>query len=144
MASFHQDASDRQTAYPLSEIITISRHIAATRIESFMNEAPLKDLDRAETPPPTAADKHGRSTQTFIMDVFVSAEGQSRRIAAFGRDIYGISAPLVVEACMRVLSLNPNKGGAFAPAEIFDPRDFLAALNSHIRVESISKPRPLG
>jgi short subunit dehydrogenase-like uncharacterized protein len=129
---------------PLSEIITISRHIAASRVESFMNEAPLEDLRGADTPPPTSAEASGRSTQTFVMDVFASGEGLSRRLAAFGCDIYAVSAPLVVEACMRVLSQRPRKGGTFAPAELFDPQDFLAALSPDIRVESISQPRPMG
>jgi hypothetical protein len=78
------------------------------------------------------------------MDVFVSADGVSKRIAAFGRDIYAVTAPLVVEACMRVLSRGNGKGGSFAPAEIFDPADFLAALSSDIRVESIGQSRPMG
>jgi Saccharopine dehydrogenase NADP binding domain len=129
---------------PLSEIITISRHITANRIESFMNEAPLKDLGKADTPPPTSAEASGRSTQTFVMDVFASGEGLSRRLAAFGRDIYAVSAPLVVEACMRVLSQTPRKGGTFAPAELFDPQDFLAAPSLDIRLESISQPCPMG
>jgi Saccharopine dehydrogenase NADP binding domain len=128
---------------PLSEIITISRHIAAIRVESFMNEAPLEDLRKANTPPPTSADESGRSTQTFVMDVFASGDGVSRRLAAFGRDIYAVSAPLVVEACMRVLSQRPRKGGTFAPVELFDPQDFLAALSPDIRVESISQPCPM-
>lgn len=131
------------TGVPLSEIITISRHIAATRIESFMNEAPLRDLGKADTPPPTSSDASGRSSQSFVMDVYASGDGQSRQIAAFGRDIYAVTAPIIVEACMRVVSHRPRKGGAFAPAELFEPRHFLAALGTDIRVESISQFRPL-
>jgi short subunit dehydrogenase-like uncharacterized protein len=129
-------------AVPLSEIITISRHIAANRIESFMNEGPLLDLMRADTPPPTSVDATGRSSQSFVMDAVASGDGVSRRIAAFGRDIYAASAPLVVEACMRVLSQKAGKGGTFAPAQLFDPEDFLEALSPEIRVESISQPYP--
>lgn len=128
---------------PLSEIITISKHIAASRVESFMNEAPLEDLRRADTPAPTSAETSGISTQTFVMDVFATGGGVSRRLAAFGQDIYAVSAPLVVEACMRVLSQRPAKGGTYAPAELFDPQDFLAALSADIRVESISQPHPM-
>jgi uncharacterized protein YbjT (DUF2867 family) len=120
------------TAVPLSEVITISRHIAAGRIESFINDAPLHDLMRADTPPPTPVAGNGRSSQSFVMDVVASGDGASRRIAAFGRDIYAVSASLVVEACMRVLSQEPCKGGAFAPAQLFDPAHFLAALGSEI------------
>jgi short subunit dehydrogenase-like uncharacterized protein len=126
------------TAVPLSEIVTISRHIAAKRIESFMNEAPLQDLSRTNTPPPTSTEPNGKSSQTFVMDVVASGDGTSRRIAAFGNDIYAVSAPLVVEACMRVLQ-RPVKGGTFAPAELFDAEDFLAALKSEIRVQSMSQ-----
>jgi short subunit dehydrogenase-like uncharacterized protein len=127
---------------PLSEIITISKHIAARRIESFMNEAPLQDLQKVDTPPPASAEASGRSNQKFVMDVYASGDGMSKRIAAFGHDIYAVSAPLVVEACMRLLSDGPRKGGAFAPAELFEPRDFLAALGSDIRVEPMSPARP--
>jgi len=131
------------TAVPLSEIITISRHISARRIESFMNEAPLQDLSRADTPPPTSMEVGGKSTQRFVMDVVASGGGISKRIAAFGRDIYAVTAPLVVEACMRVLSQKPCRGGTFAPAELFDPRDFLMALSADIRVESMSQASPM-
>jgi Saccharopine dehydrogenase NADP binding domain len=131
------------TSVPLSEIITISRHIVASRIESFMNQAPLNDLRKAETPPPTSLGSSGRSSQTFVMDVYASGGGQSRRITASGHDIYAISAPLVVEACMRIVSEKPRKGGAFAPAELFEPQEFLAALGSDIHVESSSDSCPM-
>jgi hypothetical protein len=71
------------------------------------------------------------------MEVIATGDGASRRIAAFGTDIYAVSAPLVVEACMRILR-GPAKGGTFAPAELFDALDFLAALKSDLRVESTS------
>jgi short subunit dehydrogenase-like uncharacterized protein len=124
------------TAVPLSEVITISRHIAARRIESFMNDAPLQDLGRTTTPPPSSASAGGKSNQQFVMEVVASEKGNSRRIAAFGCDIYAVSAPLVVEAVARILSHPPARGGSFAPAELFDARDFLAAVGSEIRVES--------
>ncbi len=130
-------------AVPLSEIITISRHIAAGRIESFMNEAPLRDLGRADTPPPATPGIGRNPAQNFVMDVIASGDGLSRRMAAFGRDIYAVSAPLVVEACMRLLLRRPVRGGSFAPAELFDPQDFLAALSSDIRVEPTGQPYPL-
>jgi hypothetical protein len=130
-------------AVPLSEIITISRHIRAERIESFMNEAPLRDLGRSDTPAPVSLEDGGKSAQNFVMDVFVAGNGEQKRLAAFGRDIYAVSAPLVVEACMRVLSSSPDRGGAFAPAELFDPQDFLAALGSDFRVESINPAYPM-
>jgi hypothetical protein len=131
------------TSVPLSEIIVISRHIAARTIESFMNEAPLRDLRNADTPPPTSSEASGRSSQTFVMDVYSSGDGTSRRITASGRDIYAVSAPLVVEACMRVVSERSRAGGAFAPGQLFDPQDFLSALSSDIGVQFTDPSRPL-
>jgi short subunit dehydrogenase-like uncharacterized protein len=128
---------------PASEIITISKHIAARRIASFINETSLQDLGRADTPPPTPVDTSGRSNQRFVMDVAVSADGKTTRLSASGRDIYAVSAPLVVEACLRVLSLRPRRGGTFAPAELFDPQDFLAALSSEIRVQKTGHVWPM-
>jgi len=75
--------------------------------------------------------------------VVASGGGISKRIAAFGRDIYAVTAPLVVEACMRVLSHWPRQGGSFAAAELFDPQDFLAALSSDIRVELMNQAHPM-
>lgn len=131
------------SSVPLSEVITISRHVKANQIESFMNEAPLADLNNAKTPSPTSVDGSGKSPQTFVMDVFASGDGQSRRLAASGRDIYAISAPLIVEACLRVLSDPPTKGGSFAPAELFDPQEFLSSLAPDLRVESMNDSCPL-
>lgn len=122
-------------AVPLSEIVTIHRHIAACHVRSFMTSAPLRDLADPRTPPPTASDPSGRSSQRFLMDVHVVSEGRRTRISAMGHDIYAITAPLVVEACARVLENPPAAGGAYAPAELFDSNEFLAALAPHLQIE---------
>lgn len=121
-------------AVPLSEIVTISRHIAARDVCSYMNSAPLRDLDDPRTPPPTASGPSGRSSQRFVMDVHALAGGLRTRIAATGCDIYAVTAPIVVEACLRVLEDPPKMGGAYAPAELFDPSSFLAALAPHLTI----------
>ncbi|MGA7538296.1 MAG: saccharopine dehydrogenase NADP-binding domain-containing protein [Steroidobacteraceae bacterium] len=121
-------------AVPLSEIVTISRHIAVRNVCSYMNSAPLRDLNDPRTPPPTKTDPLGRSSQRFVMDVHATAGGDRRRIAVAGRDIYAITAPIVVEACMRILSDPPAAGGAYAPAELFDAKSFISALVPHLRV----------
>ena len=77
------------------------------------------------------------------MDVFAAGDGRTRRIAASGRDIYAVTAPLVVEACVRLLSQRPRRGGAFAPTELFDPQDFLGALSRDIRVEDLGQTHPM-
>ncbi len=125
------------TAVPLSKIITISRHIVAKRIESFMNVAPLVELSNASTPPPVL-DETGCSNQKFVMQVQIAGDGSTASVSAAGRDIYASSAPMVAEACLRVLLKQPARGGAFAPAELFEPGDFLRALAPWMTFQGLS------
>ena len=113
---------------PLAETIVISRHLRVPEVRTYMNLRPLEDLHDPNTPEPTAADESGRSAQKFVMDVIVRRGESIRRATASGRDIYAITAPLVVEALERIL-LNPKKlSGTVAPGEIFDATDFLKAF----------------
>jgi NAD(P)-dependent dehydrogenase (short-subunit alcohol dehydrogenase family) len=126
-------------ALTLSEMITLSRHLQVPEIHAYMNLHPLKDLRDTTTPTPTAADSSGRSAQTFLLDVVVRKGNQLRRTTATGRDIYAVSAPLIVEAAARIIEHPDKLWGAFAPGEIFDTRDFLQALSpEHFTVEATS------
>jgi hypothetical protein len=70
------------------------------------------------------------------MEVVASNGGQERRASATGRDIYAITAPLVVEAMERLLDGRYTKPGVTTAGETFDARDFLGALSPvHLRVE---------
>jgi Saccharopine dehydrogenase NADP binding domain len=119
-----------------SEIITISRHLQTPEIHAFMNLAPLTDLRNPDTPEPVAADESGRSSQTFLVEVVARRGSEERRAIARGRDIYAITAPIVVEAAERILDGRFKRKGIGAPAEIFDARDFLGALApEHLTIE---------
>jgi hypothetical protein len=123
-------------ALSLAETITISRHLRTPEIRVFMNLAPIADLRNPDTPVPTAADKSGRSSQVFLMDVVVRRGSAERRIVARGRDIYAISAPIVVEATQRAVNGLYKAPGVVAAGEAFDARDFLNSLSpEHLVVE---------
>jgi hypothetical protein len=47
---------------------------------------------------------------------------------ARGRDIYAVTAPLVVEAAQRVLTRPDGPAGVLAAGALFDAPEFLAAL----------------
>ncbi len=115
-------------ALPLSEIVTISHHLRSAEAQSYMNLAPLADLRDPKTPPPTPSDAHGRSAQVFAVDVAVRNNGRTRRATAQGRDIYAITAPLVVEAMQRIVEGRSRATGVVAPGEAFAARDFLESL----------------
>ena len=127
------------TCVTLSEIITLSRHVRVGAITSYMTLKPLADLSDATTPAPTGADALGRSDQLFAMSVRVSRGAELREATVSGRDIYAITAPLVVEACVRLLDgATPAWAGVRSPGELFNARAFLAALDDVLKLESSS------
>jgi hypothetical protein len=113
----------------LSETITISRHLRTPEIRVFMNVAPLADLRNPDTPTPTPADESGRSSQIFLMDVIARRGEEERRLVARGRDIYAITAPIVVEAMKRVVNGSIKTTGVVTAGEAFDAPDFLSSLS---------------
>jgi NAD(P)-dependent dehydrogenase (short-subunit alcohol dehydrogenase family) len=113
---------------PFSEVITIARHLDVGELRSYLNAAPLDDLRDSATPPPTAADQRGRSAQQFVVDVVVRRGPDTRLISATGRDIYAVSAPIVVEGAVRLLDGRYRGPGAAAPGEAFDAGAVLAEL----------------
>jgi saccharopine dehydrogenase-like NADP-dependent oxidoreductase len=117
-------------ALPLAETITMSRHIRTPEIRALMNLAPLADLRDPGTPPPAAADESGRSSQVFLMDVIARRGRHERRVIARGRDIYAVTAPIVVEAAQRIAAGAIRTTGVVAAGEAFDARDFLGSLDS--------------
>jgi hypothetical protein len=113
----------------MADTLTISRHLPAAQIRSYMTRAAVDDLFDPDTSPPDAADESGRSAQTFLVEVVVRRRGEERRAVASGRDIYAISAPLVVEATRRVVTGLVETPGAFTAGQAFDARDFLTSLS---------------
>jgi hypothetical protein len=122
---------DRQvvTGMPFTEIITMARHLPASRIGTYLSTVALEDIRNSATPAPEPVDEDGRSAQQFVVDVVVRRGAQERRISAAGRDIYAVTAPLVAEAAGRLMDGRAKVRGAAAPGEAFDAADFLGALS---------------
>lgn len=123
-------------AVPLTETILIPSHLRTAEVASYINARPLADLHDPSTPAPTAADTSGRSAQQFLVDVVVHRGADRRRAIARGRDIYAVTAPIVVEAVERILAGRCTGTGAAAPGALFEAAGFLAALvPDHLIVE---------
>ncbi len=114
--------------FTMADSVTIPRHLRTPEIHTYITLKPLKDLDDPDLSPPPATDKSGRSAQTFLVEVVARLGSEERRAVARGRDIYAITAPLVVEAAQRVVTRHAERAGVFAAGEIFDARDFLSSL----------------
>jgi saccharopine dehydrogenase-like protein len=127
---------------PFSEVITIDRHLDVGELRSYLNTGPLDDLRDCATPPPSAADETGRSTQRFVVDVVVRRGSDTRGISGAGRDIYAVTAPIVVEGAVRLLEGRHRGPGAVAPGEVFDAGDVLAALERDTDGLAVWRDRP--
>lgn len=120
------------TEFTMADVVTVTDHLDIRDVHTHMAADAARDIASPETPAPTAADGSGRSDQTFLVDVIVRSGGEERRLTAEGRDIYAVTAPLVVEALDRVLTGRVRAVGAASAGRIFDAPDFLAALAPHI------------
>jgi Saccharopine dehydrogenase NADP binding domain len=121
----------------LAETITISRHLQTPEIRAYINLAPITDIRDPNTPAPTAADESGRSSQIFVMEAIARRGTTERRAVVGGRDIYAITAPIVVEAAHRVINGLAKRTGVVAAGEAFAAQDFLASLSpSHLSFET--------
>jgi hypothetical protein len=101
-----------------------------------MNVAPLSDIRNPDTSVPAAADESGRSSQIFLVDVIARRGSEQRRAVARGRDIYAITAPIVVEATQRMVKGLVKTTGVVAAGEAFAARHFLRSLNpAHLSFE---------
>ncbi|MGA7745884.1 MAG: saccharopine dehydrogenase NADP-binding domain-containing protein [Candidatus Aquilonibacter sp.] len=113
---------------PLTETILIARHLRVGEIRNYLNQAPLRDLRDPATPGPVAADEHGRSNQRFLVEVVVRNGDEERRVTVTGRDIYAITAPIVVEAVERVCERGHQDAGASALGQLLDASAVLQTL----------------
>lgn len=114
--------------FTMADTFTISRHLKTPEIRSYMTVAAVEDVSDPNPSAPAAIDESGRSAQTFLVEVVARSGNEKRRAVASGRDIYAITAPLVVEATERVLSGQVPAAGVFAAGEAFDARNFLSSL----------------
>jgi short subunit dehydrogenase-like uncharacterized protein len=117
---------------PFSEIITLAHHLKAREIRSLLNRSALHDVRDARTPAPVAVDASGRSAQRFELAVRLVQNGLTRTASVRGRDIYAVTAPIVMEAARRLLQAGYERSGALALAEAIDPSDLLRSLQDSV------------
>lgn len=114
--------------FTTADSITIPRHLKTSALHTYMTLAPLKDLFVPDTAP-VAADESGRSSQIFLVEAVVRSGDEERRAVASGRDIYAVTAPIVVEAAERILGRMIENPGVVTAGELFDAVDFLSSLS---------------
>ncbi|MFJ9870145.1 saccharopine dehydrogenase family protein [Streptomyces sp. NPDC101165] len=121
--------------FTMADVVTIPSHLSIPEVRTYMTTEAAGGVVAPDAPTPTAVDEHGRSAQTFLVDVVVRSGDSERRAVARGQDIYAVTAPLAVEAVARILTGRTKAVGVASAGEIFDAPDFLSALSPHIIVE---------
>ncbi|MFE9451934.1 saccharopine dehydrogenase family protein [Streptomyces sp. NPDC006739] len=121
--------------FTMADVVTIPSHLPIPEVRTYMTTEAAGGVVAPHAPAPTAVDEHGRSAQTFLVDVVVRSGDAERRAVARGQDIYAVTAPLAVEAVHRVLTGRTRTVGVASAGEVFDAPDFLAALSPHITLE---------
>ncbi|MFC1433809.1 saccharopine dehydrogenase NADP-binding domain-containing protein [Streptacidiphilus sp. N1-3] len=121
--------------FTMADVVTVPSHVAVPEVVTYMTVEAARDLAGEDTPAPVSVDALGRSDQTFVVDVLVRAGGVERRATARGRDIYAITAPLVVEAVQRILDGRTRTTGVASAGAMFDAADFLRALDPYLSVQ---------
>ncbi|WP_194813886.1 trans-acting enoyl reductase family protein [Nocardia sp. XZ_19_385] len=119
--------------FPLQEAISVPRHLAVRNVQGAVEEStralfatPVTDEMIESLPVGPDDSQRAAGTWTIVLDA-VAEDGRRARGIVSGPDTYGTTALTAVEAAVR-LATTPPAAGVLAPAQAFDPADFLAAL----------------
>lgn len=121
--------------FALPAVATVPRHLPADWVEGVAR-AELVAAFSSVTPqlieqlPDGPAAEHRRTTRFVVMVDAAGTDGRRARGVVEGTDAYGTTAVIAVEAARR-LAADPPKPGALAPAQAYDPTDFLNFLAPH-------------
>ncbi|MGH8880693.1 MAG: saccharopine dehydrogenase family protein, partial [Stackebrandtia sp.] len=136
MITLPDGQSVAMASLPLCEVVTIPRHVEVDHVETLV-EAALKarlgtpvTAELIDSLPDGPAD-HDRAGQrfTYLIDA-LDHQGHHTRGTIRGRDTYGTTAVIAVEAAMR-LATGDITAGVLTAAQAFDPVGFLDALSDH-------------
>ncbi|MEU6430474.1 saccharopine dehydrogenase NADP-binding domain-containing protein [Microbispora sp. NPDC046973] len=122
--------------FPLSEVVTIPRHVRVRHVEGLAEAALAARLSVPIDPSiiaglPEGPDEQARATQrfTYLIDA-VALDGRRARGVVEGPDTYGTTAVIAVESVRRLVA-GSAKPGVLAPAQAYDPAAFLRSLLPH-------------
>ncbi|MFC6879478.1 MULTISPECIES: saccharopine dehydrogenase family protein [Actinomadura] len=123
-------------AFPVSEVVTIPRHIRVRHVQGLTEAALADRLNTPLTPEiieslPEGPDEDSRRTQrfTYVLDA-TGTDGRRARGIVQGPDTYGTTAVIAVESARRLIA-DPADPGVLAPAQAYDPTAFLDFLIPH-------------
>ena len=106
-----------------------------------MAASTLQEVFASDAPAPEDASDEQRAGSSFTVVAAVSDGHSERRTAAHGRDIYGLTAPMIAGAAEALIGA--GKAGMLAPSQAVDPQAFLAGLSGRGLVVEATVAREL-
>jgi short subunit dehydrogenase-like uncharacterized protein len=122
--------------FPMPEVVTIPRHVRVRHVAGLTEAALGTRLSIPITPeiinslPEGPTDDSRRGQQFTYLIEAVSTDGRRTRGTVQGADTYGITAVIAAESALR-LTASLAKPGVLAPAQAYEPADFLNSLAAH-------------
>jgi short subunit dehydrogenase-like uncharacterized protein len=144
--------------YPSGEVLTVPRHVRTRRMTTLLTVATVAGSARAAPLLPLLApaaalalrsplrhavepalarmpegpsEQARRAARFTIVALAVGEDRKTRRAVVRGGDVYGLTAVTAVHGAALLAAGEAARAGVLAPAEAFDPADFLAALAPH-------------
>lgn len=147
--------------WPGGEVLSVPRHTGASSVDVFMGmpnaaAAVFRSARLTSLLQPVVLALVGQGTggpseeargrARFAVVAEAAADGAAARCTVEGHDVYGVTAAACAEAAQRLAAGVDPPSGALAPAEAFDPGEFLDTLSSYLswRVETTPQYIPRG
>ena len=157
----------RMVRYPAGEQITVPRHVDTRTVSMLLSAATMMPSARLapaapavmplmrlamRTPLRRAADamiarlpegpgEEARRASRFMIVCEARAGGTRRRGTVTGSDVYGLTAATIVRGALLASAPGYEAHGALAPAQAFDPAEFLFELGA-LGVDHEVEPLP--
>lgn len=152
------ELGDREAAsFPSGEVITVPRHVATARVQTFASfersgwlaratsllspalplisrvmpaglAAALAEPDAADPQARAAAAITNRAAATYAVIAQARRRAEQATVAVHGRDVYATTAAIVAWAALALAARDRGPCGVLAPSEAFAPRAALAEL----------------
>ncbi|MET9216346.1 MULTISPECIES: saccharopine dehydrogenase NADP-binding domain-containing protein [unclassified Nocardia] len=113
--------------FPQPSVVTIPRHTQAGSVEGVLATSIFEIIGTVTEADLAAAPETPSAPAAYSVVVDVRHEGRTLRGIGSGPDAYRNSAQLAVEVATRIAA-GAGTPGAQAPAELFEPAEFLDAL----------------
>ncbi|MBK5231650.1 MAG: saccharopine dehydrogenase NADP-binding domain-containing protein [Thermoleophilia bacterium] len=152
--------------YPAGEHVTVPRHVETKRVETMLSASSMVPGPLARVAPlimrpaslamrtpfkalaskvvnrlPEGAEAEARANSAWTIDCEAIAGDRVRRGTISGKDVYGLTAALLVKGATLAVSGGLRGTGGLAPAQAFEAESFLADLDG-FEVEWSVEPLP--